>query len=59
MMLQADMILQYSTLTLSAGIQNIFNSYQRDFDQGPDRDSGYIYGPMMPRSIILGVKISL
>ena len=52
-------LFQYSTLTLSAGIQNIFNSYQRDFDQGPDRDSGYIYGPMMPRSIILGVKISL
>jgi outer membrane receptor for ferrienterochelin and colicins len=38
---------------------NIFNSFQKDFDTGADRDSGYIYGPMMPRSIYLGVKLSL
>ena len=52
-------IFNYSTLTLSAGVQNIFNSYQRDFDQGPDRDSGYIYGPMIPRSVFIGVKVAL
>ncbi len=46
------------TLQLSAGIQNIFNSYQNDFDKGPDRDSGYIYGPGVPRSYYLGCKIS-
>lgn len=46
------------TLQLNAGIQNIFNSYQSDFDQGPDRDSGYIYGPGIPRSYYLGCKIS-
>ena len=44
------------TVELSAGIQNIFNAYQRDFDQGMDRDSGYIYGPSLPRSIFVGVK---
>ena len=31
-------------LDFSAGITNIFNSYQNDFDHGENRDSGYIYG---------------
>ena len=38
---------------------NIFNSYQRDFDKGHDRDSGYIYGPVMPRSLTTGVSVSI
>ncbi|MDR2913671.1 MAG: TonB-dependent receptor [Tannerella sp.] len=46
------------TLQLNAGIQNIFNSYQSDFDKGPNRDSGYIYGPGVPRSYYLGCRIS-
>lgn len=45
-------------LQLNAGVQNIFNAFQRDFDQGPDRDSGYIYGPSAPRCFYLGVKLS-
>lgn len=47
-----------TVLQLNAGLQNIFNSYQTDFDKGPDRDSGYIYGPGMPRSFFLGVKLT-
>lgn len=47
-----------TTLQLNAGVQNIFNAYQKDFDKGAERDSGYIYGPGMPRSIFAGVKIS-
>ena len=43
---------------LNAGIQNIFNSFQRDFDSGADRDSGYIYGPTLPRAIYFGVKLN-
>lgn len=39
------------------GMKNIFNSFQNDFDQGPDRDSGYVYGPLMPRSAYFGVEI--
>jgi len=39
------------------GMQNIFNSFQRDFDQGPLRDSKYIYGPSRPRTITFGIKI--
>lgn len=46
-------------LQLNGGIMNIFNSFQKDFDTGADRDSGYIYGPMMPRSLYFGVKLSL
>ena len=38
------------TLQLNAGMQNIFNSFQKDFDSGADRDSGYIYGPTLPRT---------
>lgn len=47
-----------TVLQLNAGLQNIFNSYQNDFDKGADRDSGYIYGPGMPRSFFAGVKLS-
>lgn len=46
------------TLQLNGGVQNIFNSYQKDFDKGAFRDSGYIYGPATPRSYFLGVKLS-
>lgn len=45
-------------LQLNAGVQNIFNSYQKDFDKGKDRDSGYIYGPSLPRSFFAGLKLS-
>lgn len=45
-------------LQVNAGVQNIFNAYQRDFDQGKDRDSGYIYGPSLPRSYFVGCKIN-
>ena len=45
-------------LQLNGGVRNILNSYQRDFDQGPARDSGYIYGPSLPRSVFVGAKLS-
>jgi outer membrane receptor for ferrienterochelin and colicins len=45
-------------LQLNAGVQNFLNAYQDDFDQGADRDSGYIYGPATPRCFYLGVKLS-
>ena len=32
--------------------KNIFNAYQKDFDRGADRDSGYIYGPSLPRRLV-------
>lgn len=46
------------TMQINAGIQNITNAYQKDFDKGWNRDSGYIYGPSLPRSYFVGAKIS-
>jgi len=43
-------------LELNAGIQNLFNAYQDDFDRGPNRDANYIYGPGNPRLFFLGMK---
>jgi outer membrane receptor for ferrienterochelin and colicins len=46
------------TLQLNAGVQNMFNSFQNDFDSGADRDSGYMYGPTLPRTFFVGVKLT-
>ena len=46
-------------LQLNGGVKNIFNSYQNDFDQGADRDAGYIYGPALPRTFFLGLKLGI
>jgi outer membrane receptor for ferrienterochelin and colicins len=41
---------------LSGGIQNLFNSYQNDFDRGSTRDSDFVYGPNRPRTFFMGLK---
>lgn len=45
------------SLQVNAGVQNIFDSRQKDYDQGPDRDSKYFYGPAQPRTYFAGLKI--
>ena len=45
-------------LQLNAGVQNMLNAFQNDFDKGPKRDSGYMYGPSLPRSYFAGIKLS-
>ena len=45
------------TLQVHAGVKNIFNAYQKDFDTGWNRDSGYVYGPSLPRSYFAGAKL--
>ena len=50
-------IMDICHLNLHVGIKNIFNAYQKDFDKGELRDSGYIYGPSLPRSIIIGTGL--
>lgn len=52
-------ILGHVDVDVSASIDNIFNAYQKDFDQGALRDSGYMYGPMTPRSLTFGIKLSI
>ena len=44
-------------LTLNAGVKNMFNSFQDDFEVGPTRDSDYVYGPALPRTFFIGIKI--
>ena len=40
-----------------AGMKNLLNSFQDDFDKGIDRDPAYIYGPALPRTLYVGFKI--
>ena len=42
----------------NAGVQNAFNSFQKDLDKGEFRDSGYFYGPTQPRTLFVGLKIT-
>lgn len=44
-------------IVLNTGIKNLFNSFQNDFQSGPNRDSEYVYGPTLPRTLFLGFKI--
>ena len=46
-----------ASLQWFAGIKNIFNSYQSDFDSGIDRDPSYVYGPMAPRTVYFGIRL--
>ena len=46
-------------LEVFAGVKNIFDQYQKDFDKGKDRDADYIYGPQHPRTYFMGLKLSL
>ena len=47
------------SMDVSAGIMNVFNAYQRDFDKGYLRDSGYIYGPSLPRSLMASLAFNI
>lgn len=44
-------------IELFAGMKNLLNDYQNDFDLGKNRDSNYIYGSSMPRSFFIGIKL--
>ena len=43
-------------LTLHAGINNLLDEYQDDFETGANRDVAYVYGPRMPRTYTVGAK---
>ncbi len=45
-------------MSFSAGVNNIFNAWQKDFDTGKYRDPGYVYGPRMPRTVYVGIKMA-
>ena len=46
-----------SKLEFYGGVKNIFNSYQSNFDIGKNRDSNFVYGPSLPRTFYIGIKL--
>lgn len=46
-----------SKLEFYGGVKNIFNSYQSNFDIGKDRDSNFVFGPSLPRTVYIGIKM--
>jgi outer membrane receptor for ferrienterochelin and colicins len=46
-----------SGLEIFGGVKNITNAYQNDFDTGKNRDSNYIYGPGLPRTFYVGLRL--
>jgi len=43
-------------LNLVGDVYNLTDVYQEDLDKGPNRDSGYIYGPRRSRTLSIGLK---
>jgi outer membrane receptor for ferrienterochelin and colicins len=46
-----------TTVALTLAVRNVTNAYQRDLDQGPLRDSAYVYGPRFPRTVQLALRV--
>ena len=46
-----------SKVEVYSGIKNILNSYQNNFDIGKNRDSNFVFGPSLPRTLYFGIKI--
>jgi len=50
-------VYEATQIQFNAGVKNMLNSYQKDFDTGPGRASAYVYGPMTPRMLFVGFKV--
>lgn len=48
----------HTRMDVSLSCKNILDQHQKDIDQGENKDSQYLYGPVQPRSYYLGVKLS-
>lgn len=46
-----------SGIELYAGVKNLTNRFQSDFDNYRNRDSNYVYGPALPRTVYIGIKM--
>jgi outer membrane receptor for ferrienterochelin and colicins len=46
-----------SKIEIYGGVKNIFNAYQSNFDVGKNRDSNFVFGPSLPRTIYFGLKL--
>ena len=41
----------------SVGVKNLTNDFQQEFDSSKNRDSNFVYGPSLPRTIYLGLTL--
>jgi outer membrane receptor for ferrienterochelin and colicins len=46
-----------SRITVTVGGKNLTDYFQNDLDQGPDRDSGYVWGPRFPRTLYVSTAL--
>jgi outer membrane receptor for ferrienterochelin and colicins len=44
-------------LEANAGLRNLSNAFQQDFESGRDRDATYVFGPMRPRMFTMGLQL--
>ena len=51
--------LKNSDSSVYAGVKNVLNSYQSNFDIGKNRDSGFVYGPALPRTFFVGLSVDI
>lgn len=47
---------RHRDVTVRVGVKNLTDDRQDDFDQGEFRDSGYIYGPRLPRRFFVSTE---
>ena len=52
----SDIVKKGMSFEINVGVKNITNSYQNNFDQFKFRDSNFIYGPSLPRTLLFGIK---
>ena len=52
----SDVVKKGMSFEINVGVKNITNSYQNNFDQFKFRDSNFIYGPSLPRTLLFGIK---
>ena len=52
----SDIVKKGMSFEINVGLENITNSYQNNFDQFKFRDSNFIYGPSLPRTLLFGIK---
>lgn len=45
------------TTTDETGHYMLTNRFQSDFDNYRNRDSNYVYGPALPRTVYIGIKM--
>lgn len=51
--------LKNSESAVYVGLKNVLNSYQTNFDIGKNRDSGFVYGPALPRTFFVGLSVDI